>query len=60
MFAILTNTKGEKILVNLNLVQTVNRLSDKTALHFGKDEDYILVLESLDYIYDLGRWYRRD
>lgn len=60
MFAILTNTKGEKILVNLNLVQTVNQLSDKTALHFGKDEDYILVLESLDYIYDLGRRYRRD
>lgn len=52
MFAILTNTKGEKILVNLNLVQTVNQLRDKTALHFGKDDDYILVLESLDYIYE--------
>ena len=60
MFAILTNTKGEKILVNLNLVQTVNSFNDKTALHFGKDEDYILVLESLEYIYDLGRRYRLD
>lgn len=60
MFAILTNTKGEKILVNLNLVQTVNQLSDKTALHFGKDGDRILVLESLDYIYDLGRRCRCD
>lgn len=55
MFIWLTNPTIGQVLVNLNLVTTVTCVQGRNTVCFtGGEEDYIVVTESLEDIYESG------